>query len=69
MLGQVVQLGGSVTLYGRRNCVIGIVSQLLWATAWANLASAAVPSVDRALQITRRGRESRKELAKPAKQT
>lgn len=25
MRGQNVQLGGSVTLYGRRNCAIGIV--------------------------------------------
>ncbi len=49
MLGQVVQLGGTVTLYGRRNCAIGIVSQLLWVTASANLASAVFLSVDRPL--------------------
>jgi len=55
MLGQVVQLGGSVTLYGRRNCAIGIVSKLLCATVRASFDSVALPSVDRPMLMTRPG--------------
>lgn len=69
MLGQVVQLGGSVTLYGRRNCAIGIVCELLCAIVRASFDSVALPSVDRPVLIKRRGQESVKELAKPAQQT
>ena len=66
---QVVQLGGSVTLYGRRNCAIGIVSELLCATVRASFDAVALPSVDRPMLIKTRGQEPVKELAKPAQQT